>query len=214
MAIANTQVQFDFLFGLFTYLAIAVGIVVFGMMAYYLIKYRAKPGSAEPEDAPVLGRLPDSRGHPRSVITTLSLSIILLAVLIIGSFAAVDSILTPPVKVCDGCGVLVTGHQFYWNFTYQNHYSNLSFLRVPMGENIRLNVTSADVFHDFGIIGFDIKTDAIPGRDNILWFNPSNAGNYTIQCFELCGDGHWHMKATLIVMPQATWQLWYNSVKR
>ncbi len=211
MAVANTQVQFDFLFGLFTYLATAVAIVVFGMMLYFIIKYREKPSSKEPEDTPVIGKLPASRGHRRSVIVTLSLSSVILAVLIVGSFVAVDNILTPPLQVCNGCSILVTGHQFYWQFTYENKHVDIGVLRVPVGENIRLNVTSADVFHDFGIIGFDIKTDAIPGRNNFLWFNPSQPGNYTIQCFELCGIGHGTMIAKLIVMPQAAFQLWYSS---
>lgn len=213
MAVANTQVQFDSLFGLFTILAVVVSVVVFGMMAYFLIKYRDKPSSREPVDAPIIGKLPASRGHASSVVITLSLSAIILVVLIIGSFAAVDNILTPPLatQVCNGCSMLVTGHQFYWQFTYQNNFSQNGILRVPVGQNIRLNVTSADVFHDFGIIGFDIKTDAIPGRINVLWFNPSQTGNYTIQCFELCGIGHGVMIATLIVMPQAAFQQWYAS---
>ncbi len=216
MDVANTQVQFDFLFGLFTYLAIAVGVVVFGMLTYFLIKYRDKPGSREPDDTPTLGRLPASRGHARSVVYTLSISTILLAVLIIGSFAVVDSILTPPRQVCDGCGVLVTGHQFSWQFTYPDGYQSSgadSILRVPMGRDIRLNVTSADVFHDFGIIGLDIKTDAMPGRDNVLWFHPYQVKNYTIQCFELCGEGHWHMTARLIVMDPRAFDQWYNGTR-
>ena len=216
MDVANTQVQFDFLFGLFTYLAIAVGVIVFGMFTYFLVKYRDKPGSREPDDTPILGRLPASRGHARSVVYTLSISTILLAVLIVGSFAVVDSILTPPRQVCDGCGVLVTGHQFYWQFTYQDGYQSTgatSVLRVPMGRDIRLNVTSADVFHDFGIIGLDIKTDAMPGRDNVLWFHPYRMQNYTVQCFELCGDGHWHMIAKLIVMEHTAFDQWYNGTR-
>lgn len=214
MDVSNTQVQFDFLFGLFTYLAIAVAVVVFGLMAYFIIKYREKPSSREPRDTPILGKLPASRGHARSVVTTLSISTIILAVLIVGSFAAVDNILTPPQNVCQGCSILVTGHQFYWDFTYPNGtmpYHSPGILRVPIGQDIRLNVTSADVFHDFGIIGFNIKTDAIPGRYNILWFHPDKTGAFPIQCFELCGTGHAIMKATLIVMDYESFRTWYES---
>lgn len=212
---ANTADQFNFLFGLFTYLAVVVGIVVFGLMTYFIVKYREKPGSRDPDDTPILGRLPASRGHARSVILTVSLSTIILAVLIVGSFAAVDNILTPPQSVCQGCSILVRGHQFYWEFVYPNGTGNpfhdVGILRVPVNQNIRLNVTSADVFHDFGIIGFSIKTDAIPGRYNTIWFYTDTVGNSTIQCFELCGSGHFFMKATLMVMPQASFTAWYNT---
>src|SRR5215472_1252383 len=213
--VSNTAAQFDSLFWLFTYLAIAVGIIVFGLMTVLIIKYREKPSSRDPDDTPILGKVPGQRGHARSVVTTLSISSIMLAVLIVGSFAAVDNILTPPQNVCQGCSVLVTGHQFYWQFTYPNGtgkaYSDIGVLRVPAGQRIRLNVTSADVFHDFGIIGYSIKTDAIPGRYNTIWFSNDTPGNATIQCFELCGSGHAGMKATLIVMPPADFSAWYNA---
>jgi cytochrome c oxidase subunit 2 len=76
-----------------------------------------------------------------------------------------------------------------------------------------LDVTSADVFHDFGIIQFKIKTDAIQGRTNTIWFVPYQVQNYTIQCFELCGSGHAGMIARLQVMSPAAFQSWYGGTK-
>ncbi len=214
MAVSSTQVQFDSLFGLFTYLAVAVGIVVFSLLIYFIVKYREKPSSQQPDDTPILGKMPISRGHARSVVLTLSLSTLIIVPLIVGSFGAIDNILTPPQHVCQGCAIEVTAHQFYFQFTYDNGtkpYQTRDILRVPVGENIRLNVTSADVFHDFGIIGYNIKTDAIPGRTNTIWFYPQTTGNFTIQCFEFCGVGHYNMKGTLMVMSQAAYLSWYNS---
>ncbi len=214
MAVSSTQVQFDSLFGLFTYLAVAVGIVVFSLLIYFIVKYREKPSSQQPDDTPILGKMPISRGHARSVVLTLSLSTLIIVPLIVGSFGAIDNILTPPQHVCQGCAIEVTAHQFYFQFTYDNGtkpYQTRDILRVPVGENIRLNVTSADVFHDFGIIGYNIKTDAIPGRTNTIWFYPQTTGNFTIQCFEFCGVGHYTMKGTLMVMSQAAYFSWYNS---
>jgi cytochrome c oxidase subunit II len=214
MAVSSTQIQFDSLFGLFTYLAVAVGIVVFSFMIYLIVKYRENPSSRQPQDTPILGKQPQTRGHLRTVLLTVTLSTIIIVPLIVGSFGAVDSILSPPAQVCQGCAIEVTAHQFYWIFTYDNGtkpYQSYNILRVPLGENIRLSVTSADVFHDFGIIGYDIKTDAIPGRTNTIWFQPDSTGSFTIQCFELCGVGHATMKGTLIVMTQADYFSWYNS---
>src|SRR5437773_12066489 len=126
MAIANMQVQFDDLFWLFTYLAVLVGVIVFGLMAYFIVKYRERPTSSEPDDAPILGRLPVPRGHARTAILTVSLSTIILGVLIIGSFGSIDTILSTPSPcniaiaqlanppVINNCTVLVTVHRFYW----------------------------------------------------------------------------------------------------
>jgi cytochrome c oxidase subunit II len=214
MAVSSTQVQFDSLFGLFTYLAVAVGIVVFSFMIYLIVRYRENPSSRQPEDTPILGKQPRTRGHIRTVLLTLTLSTIIIVPLIVGSFGVVDSLFNPPQQVCPGCAIEVTAHQFYWQFTYDNGtkpYNTNNILRVPVGQNIRLSVTSADVFHDFGIIGYDIKTDAIPGRTNIIWFQPNSPGNFTIQCFELCGVGHATMKGTLMAMPYSSYMSWYNS---
>src|SRR5438445_11056954 len=96
MAVSSTQVQFDSLFGLFTYLAFAVGIVVFTFMIYLIVRYREKASSRQPEDTPILGRQPQSRGHVRTVLLTLTLSTIIIVPLIVGSFADRDRLLTPP----------------------------------------------------------------------------------------------------------------------
>ena len=214
MAVASTQVQFDSLFGLFTYLAFAVGIVVFSFLIYSIVKYRDKPSSRQPQDTPILGNAPRSRGHARSVVLTLLLSTIIIVPLIAGSFGAIDNILSPPQHVCQGCAIEVTAHQFYFQFTYDNGtkpYQIRDILRVPVEQNIRLDVTGADVFHDFGIIGYHIKTDAYPGHTNTIWFYPDTTGNFTIECFEFCGVDHAFMIGTLMVMPQFEYFAWYNS---
>ena len=99
MAVSSTQVQFDSLFGLFTYLAVAVGIVVFSLLIYFIVKYRERPSSRQPDDTPILGKMPISRGHARSVVLTLSLSTLIIVPLIVGSFGAIDNILTPRIAV-------------------------------------------------------------------------------------------------------------------
>ncbi len=145
MAVSSTQVQFDSLFGLFTYLAIVVSIIVFSLLIYFIIKYRDRPSSRQPDDTPILGRIPPSRGHARTMVLTVSLSTIILVALIIGSFGAIDNILSPPApsQVCAGCSVLVTGHQFYWNFAYPNGHSDNLVLRVPLGNSILFTISES-----------------------------------------------------------------------
>jgi cytochrome c oxidase subunit II len=46
---------------------------------------------------------------------------------------------------------------------------------------------------------------------NFIWFNADKAGNYTIQCYELCGSGHATMIATLDVMPLGQFVTWFNN---
>jgi len=229
MAVSNTEVLFNNLYGLFTYLAYLVGIIVFALMVFLIIKYRERKNSQDPQDTPRLGRIPITRGHGRNILITVSLSTIILLALIIGSFAAVDTLLTPPngtwcYGLIPGYGsqsqlnpdcprIDVTGHQFYWEFTYPGPHAHTDkyLFRLPIDATVVLDVTSADVFHDFGIIPFKIKTDAIPGRVNTIWFEPYQNGTFLIQCFELCGSGHYYMNATLNVMQRPDFQAWYNS---
>src|SRR6266852_9093573 len=229
MAFSNTEVVFNNLFSLFTYLAVLVGVIVFALMAFLIIKYRERKNSEDPEDAPRLGRIPIVRGHGRNVLITLLLSTIIVVALIVGSFAAVDVLLTPPngtwcYGLIPGYGaqsplnadcprIDVIGHQFYWDFRYPGPHAHTDkfVFRLPVNGTVVLDVTSSDVFHDFGIIQFKIKTDAIPGRTNTIWFVPYQTGNYTIQCFELCGTGHYYMTASLNVMPVADFLSWYHN---
>src|SRR5947199_9211711 len=163
MAVYNYQVIFYNLYVIFTYLAIIVVVIVFALMAYLIIRYRAKDSSSDPEDTPRLGRIPTTRGHGRNVLITVTLSTFLLAVLIITSFAAVDTLFpnTPPNSTwCysiaaynqtqaagQSCPPLdVTGHHFYWVFTYPAARAYTNFFRVPVNTTIVLDVTSADVF--------------------------------------------------------------------
>jgi cytochrome c oxidase subunit II len=229
---SNTQIVFDNLYGLFTDLAIIVGIIVFALMVFLIIKYRDRRSSRDPEDTPRLGRIPLGRGHGKNVLFTVTLSTILLAILIFTSFAAVDTLFPatePNATWCYGipaynqtqssgqsCPRLeASGHQFYWTFSYPrlngSPHPEVGVFRVPVNATIVLDVTSKDVFHDFGIIEFKIKTDAIPGRTNTIWFVPYHVQNYTIQCFELCGTGHYYMTARLQVMQVSDFLSWYNS---
>jgi cytochrome c oxidase subunit 2 len=44
-----------------------------------------------------------------------------------------------------------------------------------------------------------MKQDAVPGMGIEVWFTPTKPGQYEIACAELCGLGHYRMKAALTV---------------
>lgn len=216
-AISNTEEVFSSLFGTFWVLGIAVSIIVFGLIGYLLIRYRDRgTATPEPEDAPQVGKVPGRRGKLRNVVISVSLSTILLGVLVFGTFAAIDTIGTPPTEATlqqSPLEVTVVGFQWAWEFQYPNGKTTVGQLRVPVGEVVILDVTSRDVFHDFGIIEFKIKKDAIPGVTNTIWFVARQPGTFTIQCFEFCGLGHAGMIADLIAMEPADFRAWYEAVE-
>ena len=70
-------------------------------------------------------------------------------------------------------------------------------------------MTSRDVWHNFGIPRFKVKSDAIPGQTTESWFVGSEVGTFQAVCYELCGAGHSQMNADVIVMEPEKFEQWY-----
>ena len=66
-------------------------------------------------------------------------------------------------------------------------------LYLPLGETTRFNLYSPDVIHDFGVPGFLMKMDVVPGRVNHYAITPTRLGDYDGRCYELCGVSHSRM---------------------
>jgi cytochrome c oxidase subunit 2 len=126
------------------------------------------------------------------------------------SFATYDAFSRAPSSP-NTLHINVIAHQFAWTFVYPNGFVSEDVAVVPANAIVILNVTSRDVYHQFGIPYFRVKTDAIPGRSNAIWIQTTQVGNFTIQCFELCGAGHATMIGTLSVLDPATFSQWYAS---
>src|SRR5687768_5936959 len=94
-------------------IALIIGGLVIGWLAYILVKYRARPESARPRDAPRAGILPAERGHPLwSYVMALLIAVIMFG-LAFGTISATHDLETPPEGV-EWLNVTVTGFQFGW----------------------------------------------------------------------------------------------------
>ncbi|MDA8433626.1 MAG: cytochrome c oxidase subunit II [Nitrospiraceae bacterium] len=136
---------------------------------------------------------------------------VLPTVLVLGMFyfgwVDFDYIRNPPK---DAMPIDVIARQWSWSFKYQNGRQT-DTLRVPVGEPVKLIMTSEDVTHSFFIPAYRIKEDCVPGLKTHLWFNADQTGTFDIFCTEYCGLGHSHMRAKLIAMPAADFQKWYGT---
>uniref|UniRef100_UPI00315D1642 cytochrome c oxidase subunit II n=1 Tax=Sancassania mycophaga TaxID=3127633 RepID=UPI00315D1642 len=65
-----------------------------------------------------------------------------------------------------------------------------SDLFMPVNTTSRLLITSTDVIHSFALPSLGLKVDALPGRINQLFSNPSRVGSFFGQCSEICGSNH------------------------
>ncbi|EMA04371.1 MULTISPECIES: cytochrome c oxidase subunit II [Haloferax] len=205
-------VVFDSIFEVFLLLGTLVGVVVVGYMLYNAYKYRfgSGNGTVDDERRPSLGELPSGGGGGRKLFTSFFMSMIIVISLISWTYLTLLYVEEGP-SAEESLDVEVEGYQFGWRFTYPNGHTTDGVLRVPADTPIRLTLTSADVFHNFGITELRVKSDAIPGQETETWFTADEPGTYTAECYELCGAGHSYMSAEVIVMPPDEYQEWYES---
>lgn len=72
-------------------------------------------------------------------------------------------------------------------------------LHIPAKETVLIYVTSRDVIHSFYVPKMRVKQDAVPGLLVPVWFDAARPGNYEFYCAELCGPGHYMMRARVVV---------------
>lgn len=81
-------------------------------------------------------------------------------------------------------------------------------LVVPAGKLIRLKMRSKDVIHSLFLPVQRVKQDVVPGMVVDTVFTPTQPGQYDILCTELCGLGHYKMRAVLYVKEPAAFENW------
>lgn len=132
----------------------------------------------------------------------------------------------------------VTGNQWYWSWKYpEDQGGGFGFdqimkpeadlqpgeLRllavdneavVPVNEVIRVQLTSSDVIHAFGIPSFGVRMDAIPGRLNQTWFKVEKEGVYYGQCFFICGKDHAYMPIAIRAVSRPEYEKWLTEAKQ
>jgi len=81
-------------------------------------------------------------------------------------------------------------------------------MAVPVNRDVHLLMHAKDVGHSFFVRELRIQQDFVPGLDLSLHFTPTQIGRYEILCTQLCGLGHYNMKAYLDVMSQPDFDAW------
>jgi cytochrome c oxidase subunit 2 len=155
--------------------------------------------------------------------------VLILVAIAIPSFRLLrQQLITPPADMV----VKVTGYAWYWGYEYPADQgggfkfdSNMveakdlkpdqprlltvdNEMVVPVNKTVKVQVTAADVLHAFAMPAFGIKTDAVPGRINEVWFNASKEGLYYGQCSELCGKDHAFMPIAIRVVSADSFRAW------
>lgn len=210
------------LHSLVTWLMLAVVVFVAGLLAYVIWRFSAK-------------RHPKASRTSHNTVLEVAWTVIpvlILVVIAIPSFRLIyfeDKARDPDMTI------QVTGHQWYWQYTYPDS-ANLTFdsrpiandeikpgqlrrlsvdnpLVVPAGKAIRILTTGADVIHSFYIPSLGVQRYAIPGRTIETWMKVDEPGDYYGECNQICGTNHSFMPISVHAVTEAEYTTWLTDAK-
>ena len=169
---------------------------IFAFIFYFAIKYRRR----SPDEIP--------RPMHGSLRLELAWSIIPLFIAL-SLFAGGTAIYFRNADIPPGAmEIFVVGKQWMWKLQHPSGVREINELHVPIGQAVKLTMTSEDVIHSFYVPAFRVKMDVIPGRYTTLWFQPTKPGKYHLFCAEYCGTNHSAMKGSIHVMEQVDFNKW------
>lgn len=228
-AASKSGVQIDQLTYFIYYLTGGVFILTQVVYIYFLVRYRARRGV----------RATYSHGDNRlELVWTAIPTAIFIGLWGYSNHMWWDVIHTEPPP--DTMEIGVTAYQFGFTFQYPGPTGKLGrsdvklistdnifgndrtdpatkedfqsgVFELPVNKAVRIRLNSRDVIHGFYIPQFRIYQDAVPGRTiDWVWFIPTKTGSYQLACSQLCGSGHYNMKAEIEVVSQAEFDKWYQ----
>ncbi|PSL50827.1 cytochrome c oxidase subunit 2 [Salsuginibacillus halophilus] len=209
------------------YVMAFVIIVVFVLFFIIVAKFRRKPGDDEiPEQV---------EGSKTLELTWTIIPIFLLAILAVptvtGTFILADTDPDPEGSEFtsgsgssgeeeldedevaeDGVTIEVTGHQYWWQFDYEEGFTAGQEVYIPAGEKVEFELHASDVMHSFWVPALGGKVDTIPGITNYLWLEADEPGVYQGKCAELCGPSHALMEFQLIALERDEYDAWVEEM--
>lgn len=199
--------KIDFLY----YVILAVtGIAFFVVeiaLVVFLFKYRSRPGR----------KAEYIHGSAKAEVVWTSVTAVTVVVVGLMSGPVWNLVKGRHSVPADAMPLAIKAQQFEWHVTYPGKDGQLGTaddfelrnqLHVVVNRPTVVNLTSDDVIHSFFVPAWRLKQDAVPGLTIRVWFQPTEAGTFELGCAELCGLGHYRMRAVVTVHNQADYDQW------
>lgn len=218
--------QVDFIIKMIFWLTAVVFVLTQGTYIYYLIRYRRRPG------------VPAHYSHGNNTLEIIwtTLPTIIFLALAIYSNRVWEEIHRPAPE--DALTIDISSYQFGWEMRYpgvsgklapmdvrkispQNRWGTdpenpktsqdviSTDLVIPVGRPVHVLLHSRDVIHSFYVPEFRIYQDCVPGRTiGWVWFQATHTGDFQLACNQLCGTGHYNMKAPIHIVSEEEFQKW------
>ena len=173
-----------------------VAILIFLVAAFFCIRYRR----GTKVDRTLL------KGSPIPLeITWTAIPLFIFIAIFFWAAEVFFGMSRPPA---DATEIYVVGKQWMWKIQHPDGRREINELHLPVGQPVKLIMTSQDVIHDFFVPGFRTKQDVVPGRYTTEWFTPTQPGRYHIFCSQYCGTNHALMVGTVYVQEPAEQARW------
>jgi cytochrome c oxidase subunit II len=210
--------------------ALAVGLVVWGLILWAVIFHRKRKG-ADPDRIPRQVRY----NLPIEVMYTV-VPFIMVGVLFF--FTVRDENQIDALSAHPDVVVNVTGFQWSWSFQYPQYKvsgakalcgqadvcelgqtwngvtpgneNQMPLMEIPDHETVRFNLVSADVIHSFWVVPFNFKRDVVPGHPNHFQVTTTAVSTSIGRCSELCGLYHSRMLFRVKIVPKAQFNAWIH----
>lgn len=185
-------------------LAAVVFVFVEGLIVFAVLRFRRRSEDDRPEQI-----------HG-STKFELAWTIIPALLLVLVGGLTVSKIFYLDRQFKDSMQVQVIGHQWWWEYNYKDAKGTTvvaaaNELHIPVGRKVQLNLTSADVIHNYWPPKLAGKVYAIPGRTNHMTIQADKADFYYGECAEFCGLSHANMRLRVVAQPQADFDRWMQA---
>jgi cytochrome c oxidase subunit II len=186
----------DHLYYFLTAVDLFFTVIIFATIFYFAVKYRRRSEHERP---------PRVKTYMALELTWTIIPTLICVVMFVWSSSLFIRNARPPAAASE---IFVVGKQWMWKLQHPEGKSEIDELHIPMGEPIKLTMTSEDVIHDFFIPAFRVKKDVVPGRYSSIWFTATETGKFHFYCAQYCGTNHAHMRGWVYVMKPADYERW------
>jgi cytochrome c oxidase subunit II len=191
----------------------AIFVTVCGLLVFVIVKYRRRPGDDDTEP-------PQIYGSNQIELAWTVFPILIVVVLFLSTVRIVFSIQNAPHPK-QALDVTVTGHQWWWEFTYPKYnFVTANEVHVPVSNNPKdpmptfMKLVTADVDHSFWVPRLAGKTDLFAGQVNQMWIQPEAAGLFLGQCAQYCGTEHAKMLIRVYAQTPEEFQKWVENQEK
>jgi cytochrome c oxidase subunit 2 len=212
-ALVDTEHQYDEVATVYGAVAIAVFVIVVGLVLLMVLRYRARDDERPPS------RIHDARRLESLYVLGLACIAGLLVAFTFVHEAKTDAALKPH----RGLVVRVTAAKWHWTFFYPAYgvteigtNTSQPTLYVPVHTDIDFQLTSADVIHAFWIPMAGFKRAAYPSLTQYFTLSLEKRGFFVNAgaCAEFCGLLHAEMRFNVDVMGTRQFDRWVTTQPR